>query len=324
MPVSDADRLVIVSDDPRYDPGRMRDALGCRVEAADLSTADALRANAAADAIVVSIGSTVPESVLADLDLSAVARGAAGLDGVDVAAAVDHDVQVVHVPEHCLEEVADHAVGLFTALARGIPAYADRAAAGGWDWEPPYPIERLADCTVGVVSFGPIARRFADRVSPLVDNVLVADPYVDDAIVRERDAERVGFDALCRCADHLSVHAPLTEETRGMVDADALEALPSHAVVVNTGRGGVVDEAALAAALADGSVAAAGLDVLAEEPPAPDHPLAGRDDVLVTPHAGWYSAAAERDLNDAIAGDLARAFRDEEPRGLVDPDADWL
>ncbi|SHG49498.1 C-terminal binding protein [Halobaculum gomorrense] len=323
--MSDADRLVVVSDDPRYDPERLRESLGCRVEPADLSTPEALRTNAAdADAVVVNVGSTVPRSVIEELDLTVVARGAVGLDGINVSAAAEHGVQVIHVPDYCLEEVADHAVGLFTALARGIPAYADRAAAGDWDWQPPYPIGRLADCTVGVVSFGPIARRFADRVLPLVDDVLVADPYVDDAVIREHDAEPVGFDALCRRADHLSVHAPLTEETRGMVDEDAFDALPPHAVVVNTGRGGVVDEEALATALADGSVAAAGLDVLAAEPPAADHSLFGRDDVLVTPHAGWYSAAAERDLNDAIAGDLARAFRGEEPRGLVDPDADWL
>ena len=147
--------------------------------------------------------------------------------------------------------------------------------------------------------------------------MLVADPYVDAAVLREHDAGRVSFDALCRRADHISVHAPLTEETRGMVGADAFESLPAHAVVVNTGRGGVVDEGALATAPAEGSVAAAGLDVLESEPPAADHPLLDRDD-------GWYSAAAERDLNDAIADDLARAFRDEEPRGLVESDADWL
>ena len=323
--MSDAEALVVVADDPKYDTDRLREVPNCRVESADLSTPAALREHAAnADAVVVNVDVPIAADVLADLDLSVVVRGAVGVDGIDMSAAADHGVQVVRVPEYCLEEVADHAVGLLTALARGIPAYADRAASGEWGWEPPYPVERLADCTVGVVSFGPIARLFTDRVSPLVDDVLVADPYVDAAVLREHDAERVSFDALCRRADHISVHAPLTEETRGMVGADAFESLPAHAVVVNTGRGGVVDEGALATAPAEGSVAAAGLDVLESEPPAADHPLLDRDDVLVTPHAGWYSAAAERDLDDAIADDLARAFRDEEPRGLVESDADWL
>ncbi|QZY00214.1 C-terminal binding protein [Halobaculum rubrum] len=317
--------LIVVADDPKYDPDRIREVVDCRVRTADLSTPTAVREHAAdADAVVVNVGVSVSADVLADLDLRVLARGAVGLDGIDVRAAADHGVQVVHVPEYCLEEVADHAVGLFTSLARGIPAYADRAEAGTWDWDPPYPIERLADCTVGLVSFGPIARRFADRVAPLVDEVVAADPYVDEDVLREHGVERVDFETLCRRADHLSVHAPLTEETRGMVDADVLDALPPHAVVVNTGRGGVVDEVALESALDAGDVAAAGLDVLETEPPGEDHPLFGREDVVVTSHVGWYSEQAKRDLNESLARDIRRAFRDEEPRGLVDPDADWL
>jgi len=323
--VSAADELIVVADDPKYDPDRLREVVGCRVETADLSTPAALRDNAAdADAAVVNVGVSIGADVFADLDLRVLARGAVGLDGIDVRAAADHGVRVIRVPEYCLDEVADHAVGLLTSLARGIPAYADRAEAGAWNWEPPYPVARLADCTVGLVSFGPIARRFAERIDPLVDEVIAADPYADAAVLREHGVDRVDFDTLCRRADHLSVHAPLTEETRGLVGTDALDALPSHAVVVNTGRGGVVDEDALIAALEDGAVAAAGLDVLATEPPGEDHPLFGREDTLVTPHVGWYSAEARRDLNESLARDIRRAFRGEDPRGLVDPDADWL
>lgn len=318
------DRLVVVADDPRYDADRLREVLGCRVETADCSTPEAIEANAAdADALVVNVHATVPKSVIESLDLTVLARGAVGLDGIDVAAAADHGVQVVHVPEYCLDEVADHAVGLLTSLARGIPAYADRAREA-WDWQPPYPIERLAECTVGVVSFGPIAQRFTDRITPSVDNVVVHDPYVDDDVIHNHGAESVSFEALCRRADHLSVHAPLTEDTRGMIDADTFTSLPTHAVVVNTGRGGVVDEDDLLAALEDGEIAAAGLDVLETEPPSSDHPLFDRDDTLVTPHVGWFSEAAKRDLNDALARDIARAFGEDTPKGLVDPSADWL
>ncbi|WP_435062932.1 C-terminal binding protein [Halobaculum sp. EA56] len=323
--MSAADELIVVADDPKYDPDRLRDVVDCRVRTADLSTPSALREHAAdADAAVVNVGVPVTADVLADLNLRVLARGAVGLDGIDVRAAADHGVRVIRVPDYCLDEVADHAVGLLTSLARGIPAYADRAEAGAWDWEPPYPVSRLADCTVGVVSFGPIARRFAARIDPLVDRVVASDPYVDPGELRDRGVEPVSFEALCRRADHVSVHAPLTDETRGMVGADAFAALPSHAVVVNTGRGGVVDESALEAALDDGEVAAVGLDVLETEPAGEDHPLLGRDDVVVTPHVGWYSAEAKRDLNESLARDIRRAFRGEEPRGLVDPDADWL
>lgn len=323
--MSTGEPLVVVDDDPRYDPDRFRAAIDCRVETADLSTPSGVREHAAdADAVVVSVDGEITAELFAALDLRVVARGAVGLDGVDVAAAADAGVAVVHVPDYCLDEVADHALAMLTSLARGLPAYAAGAEAGAWTWDPPYPVERLADCTLGLVSFGPIARRVADRVAPLVDDVVAADPYVDAAEMADRDVEKVGFDALCRRADHVSVHAPLTEETRGMVGADAFASLPPHAVVVNTGRGGVVDEAALERALDDGAIAAAGLDVLKTEPPEPDHPLFGREDVLVTPHVGWYSAAAERDLNDALARDVGRALRGETPEGLVDSDAGWL
>ncbi|UIP00703.1 C-terminal binding protein [Halobaculum sp. CBA1158] len=323
--MSAADRLVVVADDPKYDPDRYREALDCRVETADLSTPALVRRHAAdADALVVNVDTAVPADLLDDLDLAVVARGAVGLDGVDVAAAAERGVRVVHVPDYCLDEVADHAVGLLTSLARGIPSYAARAEAGEWGWEPPYQIERLADCTVGVVSFGPIARRFADRIAPLVETVIAYDPYVDREAMRDRGVEPVDFDELCRRADHVSAHAPLTDETRGLLDADAFATLPTHAVVVNTGRGGVVDEEDLRSALAEGDVAAAGLDVLETEPPDSDHPLFDREDTLVTPHVGWYSTAAKRDLNEALARDIGRAFRGEEPAGLVDPDADWL
>ena len=118
----------------------------------------------------------------------------------------------------------------------------------------------------------------------------------------------------------MTIHAPLTDETRGLFDAEAFELLPGHAVVVNVGRGGIVDEEALAAALDAGEIASAGLDVLEEEPPEPDHPLCGRDDVVLTPHAAWYSADASAELNETIGRDVARVLRGEPPETPVEPE----
>ncbi len=135
--------------------------------------------------------------------------------------------------------------------------------------------------------------------------------------------EKVGFEALFDRADHVSVHAPLTAETRGLVDADALGRLHAGSVLVNTGRGPVVDEEALLAALEADAIKAAGLDVLAEEPPA-DDPLVGRPDTVVTPHAAWYSEDAREEVNRRAAADAAAMIAGEEPAGRVDPEAAWL
>jgi len=139
----------------------------------------------------------------------------------------------------------------------------------------------------------------------------------------EHGVEKVDRDGLFDRADLLSVHAPLSEETRGMVDADALARLPDDAVLVNTGRGAVVDVDAVAAALEAGELGAAGLDVLPAEPPAPDHPVLDAERAVVTPHVAWYSEESRRDVAASVAVDVARVLRGEEPASPVDPQVRW-
>jgi D-3-phosphoglycerate dehydrogenase len=187
----------------------------------------------------------------------------------------------------------------------------------------------LATVAVAVVvlAFGPIARRFCDLLAGFDLTLVVHDPFVDEGTVAAHGAELLDYDAVLARSDHLSVHAPATPATRGMVDADALATLPDHAVVVNTGRGAVIDEAALADALDAGEVAAAGLDVLREEPPGEGNPLVGRDDVVLTPHAAWYSVEARRDLTETVGRDVRAVLvdgRDADLAGRVDPDAEWV
>jgi D-3-phosphoglycerate dehydrogenase len=278
------------------------------------AVADAARA---ATVLVVDVTTDVPAAAIEGSSLAAVARAGVGLDGVALGAAAEEGVTVLHAPEYGTEEVATHAVALLLACCRDIATY-DRAVEGGtWDWTGGRPLRRLAGTTVGLVSVGPIARATADRLGGFGCDLVGYDPYVDAAEMAEHGVEKVSVEGLDR-ADHLSVHAPLTPETRGLVGADLLDALPQHAVVVNTGRGGVVDEAALLAALEAGEIRAAGLDVLADEPPA-DSPLVGRDDVVVTPHAGWYSEEARDTLNQTLAADIDRVLSDRQPENAVDP-----
>ncbi|OYR57745.1 NAD(P)-dependent oxidoreductase [Halorubrum halodurans] len=277
------------------------------------------------DAVVVDVDTPVTAEAIDALgdDLEAVVRAAVGVDDVDVAAAADAGVTVTRVPKYCTEEVATHSLSLLFACLRSVTPYDDAVADGRWAWEDGRPVRRVSASTIGLLSFGPIARRAAEQLSGFGAELIAHDPFVDGDRMRERGVEKVKFDALFDRSDHVAVYAPLTESTRGIVDADALSRLSAHSVVVNVGRGPVVDDGALAEALDSGAIKAAGLDVLAEEPP-DDDPLVGRDDTVVTPHAAWYSEDAREDLNRSAAADVAAVLAGDVPAGRVDPNADWL
>ncbi|MFD1570059.1 C-terminal binding protein [Halorubrum laminariae] len=321
---------VVLSAFSMIDPETYREAFAelvddpVTVEVAELgSTERLIEAASDADAVVTDIDTPVTAEALDRLDLTVVARAAVGVDNVDVAAADARDVTVTRVPDYCTDEVATHSVSLFLACLRSLKRYDDDVADGGWSWEVGRPVHRVGDSTVGLLSFGPIARRAADRFAGFDADLIAHDPFVADETMAERGVEAVGFDALFERADHVAVYAPLTDATRGIVDADALAKLDSHSVLVNVGRGPVVDADALLDALEADAITAAGLDVLAAEPPE-DDPLVGRDDTVITPHAAWYSEEARDDLNWSVAADVAAALVGETPSGRVDPDADWL
>ncbi|WP_424000529.1 C-terminal binding protein [Haloarcula salina] len=317
---------VVASDDPMIDTERLRAALDAEVVAAETDSEDDLRAAAAgAQGLVVDVNTPVTAAVIDALDdLEIVARAGVGVDNVDVRAAADNGVTVTNVPDYCTDEVATHTVTLLLDCVRAVAAYDRDVRDGGWGWERTRAVRRVRGRTLGLVSFGPLARRTRELVRGFDLDVIAYDPYVDADEMAAADVEKVTLDALYERADYVSLHAPLTDDTRGMVDADALAAMRDHAILVNTGRGGLVDETALRAALEDGTIAAAGLDVLTEEPPAADHPLLGLDNCVVTPHAAWYSEEARDDLNDAVAANVRAVLAGETPPDRIDPDTDWL
>ncbi len=321
---------VVLSAFPMIDPETYREAFAERVDepvtvdVAELgSTERLIEAASGADAVVTDIDTPVTAEALDRLDLAVVARAAVGVDNVDVAAATERGVTVTRVPDYCTDEVATHSVSLFLDCLRSLKRYDDDVAGGGWSWRAGRPVHRVSASTIGLLSFGPIARRAADRFAGFDADLIAHDPFVGDERMADRGVEPVGFDALFERADHVAVYAPLTEATRGIVDADALAKLGSHSVLVNVGRGPVVDADALLDALEADAIKGAGLDVLDEEPPTAD-PLVGRDDTIVTPHAAWYSEEARDDLNRSAAADVAAALTGETPPGRVDPNADWL
>ena len=315
---------IFVSDDMGMLDGltaalRDRTAQAVEITAEAIENADRLAdrvAETEPDALVAGGLTPVDAGVLSATELDLVARGGVGYDNVDVETARERGVTVTNAPDYCREEVATHAVSLLAAATRRLGRYDRQTRSGGWDWaEAPAPM-RLSETTLGCVGFGSIAREAATVADGLVGETLVYDPYVDRETAATYGAELVDFETLTREAELLAVFAPLTPETRELVDAAALDRLPEGATVVNVGRGAVVDDEAVVAALADGPVAAAGLDVLPTEPPV-DSPLVGREDVLVTPHAGWYSTAAQADLVATVAEAVGAVAGGERPAERV-------
>jgi D-3-phosphoglycerate dehydrogenase / 2-oxoglutarate reductase len=233
--------------------------------------------------------------------LAGIVRYGVGVDNIDTRAAKAHGIAVGAVPDYCVDEVADHTIALLLAVERGIVALAEQTRAGGWDFRAAGRVRRLQELTLGSVGWGRIGRAVGTRAEALGLRVAAHDPA---------HPETVTLDDVLGQADVLTLHVPLTESTRRLVGARELAMLPDGAVVLNAARGGLVDEAALVAALASGHLGGAGLDVLASEPPPPDHPLRGMENVVLTPHAAWYSEAAVVELREkavATALEMARA-----------------
>ncbi|XVH30383.1 C-terminal binding protein [Haloferacaceae archaeon DSL9] len=312
---------VLLSETSNIDPGLFEAALpdDIAIESASLGRAEALvERGRDADVVVLDNRTPAPAEAIERLpSLRGIVRAAVGVDNIDLEAAAEAGVPVTHVPEYCTDEVATHAMSLLLAGIRRHPQYAAGIRDGEWDWQAGRPIPRLKGSTIGLVSFGDIARRVATQLSGFDVTVVASDPNVDADEMAEYDVERVGFEECFERATHVSVHAPLLPATEGMVDADAISKLGPESVLVNVGRGGVVVEAAVLEALEADELGAAGFDVFEEEPPE-DNPLVGRDDVLVTPHAGWYSEAAREDLNTTAAEDARRLLAGEEPKHRVD------
>jgi D-3-phosphoglycerate dehydrogenase len=244
---------------------------------------------ATADALLTEGIERVDADVIAGLDrCRVISVYAVGTDGVDVGAARTRGIVVANVPDYCAIDVAEHTVALILAAWRKLPAAQRVARSGDWGLDDLRPLRRLHGRTLGLLGYGRIAREVAVRARGLGLQVLAHDPYV--ATSAARDGVRLcGREELLRASDVLSIHLPSTPETAGSVDAATLALLPPGAVVVNAGRGAVLDEDALLDALHSGRVAAAGLDVLRREPAPPEHPLLALEAVVCTPHMAYYS-----------------------------------
>ncbi|MEU3034943.1 C-terminal binding protein [Streptomyces griseoaurantiacus] len=243
-----------------------------------------------------------------------IARYGTGVDIVDVDSATRHGVQVTRAPnDWCAEEVADHAVALWLAAARKICRYDRATRQGEWHWKTGQPVRRLRGQVLGLLSFGAIARLVAERAAAFGVQVWAHDPFVDASDIRACGVRPVSFDELVEGSDHLVVQAPLTPETHHTFDRATLRRMKPTAFLVNTARGPIVEDAALHRALTEGWIAGAALDDLEEEPAKqrdwrPDNPLLELPDVIVTPHAAYYSEESVGTVRSIAAEEAVRVL----------------
>jgi D-3-phosphoglycerate dehydrogenase len=245
-------------------------------------------------------------------ELRFVGRYGVGYDVVDVAAARERGVWVANVPDYGTEEVAAHALSMALALLRHLPLYDRGVRDGRWHPHSTGPLCRLKNLTLGVVGLGRIGGTFARRASPWFARTLGCDPYLGEDAWPE-GVERASLEEVFSESLLISLHAPLTEETRGLVDRALLERMPEGGYLVNTARGGMVVVDDLLWALEDGPLAGAALDVLPQEPPPAGHPLLDNPNVILTPHAAYYSLEAEEEARTKAARNVVAWAQDGRP-----------
>jgi D-3-phosphoglycerate dehydrogenase len=254
-----------------------------------------------ADGLVIRSGTKVTAEVLAAAkNLRIVGRAGIGVDNVDVAAATQNGVVVVNTPEGNNITTAEHAIALMVSLARHIPQATASMKAGKWEKKKFQGME-LYNRTLGVLGAGNIGRFVVSRAKGLGMKVIVHDPYLTSEAAARLEVERVELDEMMSRADVVTVHVPKTKETTGILGAAEFAKARPGLIVINAARGGIVDEAALLAALESGQVGAAGLDVFVEEPPPADHPLVNHPNVICTPHLGASTEQAQINVSVAVA-----------------------
>jgi D-3-phosphoglycerate dehydrogenase / 2-oxoglutarate reductase len=264
---------------------------------------EVIEAGAGIDAFLVQYAPITAEVFEALPQLRLVSRYGVGVDAVDTDTAARHGVWVCNVPDYGTTEVALHAVAMLLALLRNVAGHDREVRAGHWDYHLGGHLHRPSSLPLGVVGLGRIGQMTAERAAPWFGRVVGYDPYLPDPAWPDF-IERLGLEEVFARSSAITLHLPLTEDTRGLVGSEHLGRMPNGSYLVNTARGGLVDLDALFDALQSGQLAGAALDVLPDEPPPKGHPLLTHPRALITPHVAWYSAEAEVELRRKAAQNI--------------------
>jgi len=246
-----------------------------------------------------------------------IARYGIGVNSIDVEAATEKGICVVNVPDYCIEEVSDHALGLLLACVRKIVFLNNRVKNGQWDYNQAKPMHRIKGRTLGLIGFGNISKALVLKARPLGLKFLAYDPYVQKVEAESLGVELVPLQKVLAESEFISIHTPLTKETHHLIGEKEFAVMKDGVVIINTARGPAIDEEALIKALKQGKVSAAGLDVVEREPISKDSPLLALENVIINPHVAWYSEEAEVEMQIEAAKGVIKVLQGFYPKNLV-------
>jgi D-3-phosphoglycerate dehydrogenase len=258
----------------------------------------------------------ITRKVISSLRAKVITRYGVGYDNIDVKAATEKGIIVTNVI-YDITDVADHALSLILSLVRKIPWINESTKNREWNWRRFQPITRLKGKTIGIVGFGRIGMKVAQRLKGFEVDLMAHDPHVPPEVFKENGVRRVDLETLLEESHIVTIHVALTEETYHLVGRDELRKMRRDALLINVARGRVIDEKALYTALNEGWIAGAGLDVLEREPPTSGDPLLSLENVVVTPHIAWYSTSSLGEIQEKAAEDVTRALTGQIPINLV-------
>jgi D-3-phosphoglycerate dehydrogenase len=282
---------------------------------------DVVAATRDADVVVVNMVPITRPLVATWTRCRTVIRHGVGYDNVDLKALDDAGIPLCYIPDYCVEEVAEQAIALIFASARRIVSsrkvLEESAAAGRWDFTDTIPMFRMSGQKLGIIGCGRIGSRVYEKLKSFGFQFLICDPYLKQERKRELGIETVDQATLFREADLITIHTPLTAETRYIVNRQTLSLMKPTAYIVNTARGGMVDSEALAEALQEHKIAGAAIDVYETEPPKPDYPLLGQRNAILTPHLAWYSEDSGIRIREIVLLEIERAVKGVPPRYIA-------
>jgi D-3-phosphoglycerate dehydrogenase len=252
-------------------------------------------------------------------DCSVILRTGSGTDNIPVDAATELGIIVANTPEAAAHTVAEHALGLLLAVLRQIPVQDRAVRQGTWDRYHAFPKWHMQGQTLGLVGFGHIARLVVQKSAGFGLRPIASDPFIDPKTISDHGVEPVSFDDLLQRADFISLHTPLLDSTHHLIGERELALMKPQAVLINTSRGKIIDEAALAKALTEGQIAAAGLDVMEQQPPDPDNPLLKLDNIVITPHIAGYSDTYHDDFWSHSVRTVIEVAKTGRPLWIVNP-----
>lgn len=265
------------------------------------SEEDVVRVVGDADVVMAQWAPVRSGAIAAMTRCKGIVRYGIGLDNIDLEAARKKGIPVRNVPDYCVDEVADHTFALALTVQRQIMTVFQRLKAGTWKITPPLALPPLRQSVLGLIGFGRIGRLVAERARVFGMSVLVSDPVVPESDLRQAGASPATFDRIVRESDVISLHCPLNEKTKHLINGSVLRQMKSTAILVNTSRGGLIDLDAVVSALKTGIIAGAALDVFEQEPLPAGHEFLTLPNAIATSHVAWYSSASMQELQRRAA-----------------------